>query len=109
MIDGLWTVAFQSNDDMGGGVVVISNDRVLGGDSSFTYIGEIQSNNDGNVTLTIAAKRFNSFLPPVIPGMTDYALRLSGSVGEKTMNLSGHVEGRPDMILSVIGTKKADL
>ena len=39
MFEGLWIVQFAGMEGKGGGVVVLTNGRALGGDGAFTYIG----------------------------------------------------------------------
>jgi hypothetical protein len=39
MLEGLWYVMFKTVIGAGGGVVVLLNGKLLGGDSGFTYVG----------------------------------------------------------------------
>ena len=41
MIDGLWTAEFgSSTGEFGGGVVVLQNGQILGGDGGYFYVGK---------------------------------------------------------------------
>lgn len=59
MIEGLWVVRFlgvgDPSMDLNGGVVVIETGRVLGGDSGYYYVGNIDSRGrrEWDISLTV--------------------------------------------------------
>jgi hypothetical protein len=107
MINGLWAVTFRSDVDLSGGVAVINNGRILGGDSSFTYVGQLKEKGDGTVTGSVEVTRFNSLLPAVIPGADFYTLMFSGKIDDKSLDFTGNAEGQG--ALNIIGSKAAPL
>ena len=46
----LWTVVFQTANGSSGGVAVLRDGKILGGDSQFYYIGEYQLSLDGQLS-----------------------------------------------------------
>jgi hypothetical protein len=58
MIEGLWTVEFKGPAGVGGGVVVVTKNQVLGGDSGFAYIGTYEFKApDFKATVSVAIQR----------------------------------------------------
>lgn len=61
MIEGLWVIKFLTpNDpemDLNGGVVVIETGRILGGDSGYFYVGEIEPAQNGVWNASVRVNR----------------------------------------------------
>ena len=77
MVEGFWLVQFEGVQGGGGGVAVLLNGKLFGGDSGYTYIGTYQL---AQTTLT-ARVHVHQFLPgiPNVLGMQgDFDLVISG-------------------------------
>ncbi len=108
-MEGLWTVEFGSNVGMfGGGVVVLANGKVMGGDGGYFYLGEFKLN----------ARHFHASIKvsPFIEGYESVfktlgqtlTLELVGSMTDETHAVAqGHPAGRPDLRLGVKMTKRS--
>ncbi len=105
MLNGFWSVTFSTNADIGAGVVTILNGDAMGGDSGFTYIGNIGAGENGAVSGELQVSRHSTFLDPVIPGMDHYTLVVSGSASNDQLNLIGAVKGRSDLQMKIVGKK----
>lgn len=108
MIDGLWTVIFRSNVDLGSGVVVANNGKLLGGDSGFTYIGGV-TNSNGHLSVRVKIEKFLPGAKSVLPGLDSYTLALAGKDSPDEIQFTGSVEGHPQATLTVTAKRRADL
>jgi hypothetical protein len=102
MIEAMWSAVFDANNQMiGTGIVVISNGKIMGGDSSFTYIGDCAVSN-GVVNAQLRVRKFSN-VPGIvsITGLNDYHLSLSGQVGHDNMTLVGHPQSLPNVTVTV--------
>uniref|UniRef100_UPI00333FFDA6 hypothetical protein n=1 Tax=Castellaniella defragrans TaxID=75697 RepID=UPI00333FFDA6 len=95
MINGFWTVAFQAPGDAGAGVVAINNNEIMGGDTSFSYVGPITKTDDGSIAGNLHIKRHSDLLPSLIPGKDDYFLHVSGKVVGDSFTLTGRFTDGP--------------
>jgi len=109
MLNGFWTVTFHTNVDAGAGVIVVNNGKVVGGDTSFTYIGPITHDSNGSVTGELQVSRHSKFLPPVAPGLENYALTLSGTASAESFDLIGKVKGQESAQMMIKGKRIASI
>ncbi|MCR4158825.1 hypothetical protein NUK34_08160 [Kerstersia gyiorum] len=109
MIEGFWTVIFRSQTDVGAGVVTVTNGKILGGDTSFTYTGPFEIDANGRIKGELAVRRHSKFLPSVLPGLDNYTLQISGSANNESLRLSGQIAGKNLPPLEIIGTKISTL
>jgi len=104
MIEGLWTVEFQTN--MGGpghgGVAVLRDGKVAGGDSGYYYVGTY-SVDDGNIQTVLEIKRYRSGHVSIFGPVDRVHLALSGKTDGFSMDVSGQVAG---IGVNVKGTKR---
>jgi T3SS negative regulator,GrlR len=101
-MNGLWTAEFGSNLGMfGGGVVILSNDRVLGGDNSYYYEGNcVITGNKLSATLQIV---------PFILGQSSvfgtvsrkFTLKLEGTAQGDLITAQGTLDFAPNLSLAV--------
>jgi hypothetical protein len=108
-MDGLWTAEFGSSAGIfGGGVVIFQEERILGGDGSYYYLGEYKLNGD-SFKATI---RVSPFLPNAESVFKtvgqDLTLDLAGSLtnGDRAV-AQGQARGVPDVRFGVKLTKRA--
>jgi hypothetical protein len=87
-MEGFWTAEFGSSVGIfGGGVAFFQNPRIMGGDSSYFYMGEYTLTGDA-FTAEIEVSPFIQGVPSVF-----------GTAGQKfTLNLVGTVEGQDRIV-----------
>lgn len=108
-IEALWAVQFVSTAQrVGGGVVVYETGRILGGDSAFVYVGS-GGVKDGIFSATVACKQYGGGMESVFGPIKEFTLQLSGPVDEQCMQLRGSIVGYPQMQLTAILTRAAEL
>lgn len=106
MIEGLWTVEFRTNaGTSGGGVVILRDSKVAGGDTGYYYMGSY-SVDDGNIQAVLEIKRYRAGHVSVFGAADRLQLALSGKTDGSSMDLSGRVAG---IQISVRGTKRESL
>jgi|SRR5580693_1262829 hypothetical protein len=89
---GFRTVQFAGLQGFGSGVASLTEDgQVLGGDSSFTYIGTYTRNLE-SIAAAIHVKRYSSDIPGVI-GMDEFDMQLTGVLQASLPVVEGVVPG----------------
>jgi hypothetical protein len=92
---------------LGGGVVVIENGRILGGDPSFIFIGDVRVSGE-NLEARVQVTKYNTMLPS-ITGFDNYVAVFEGRVNRQHMQLVGRIEGVPQVRLTVEMIRRAEL
>jgi hypothetical protein len=104
----LWSVRFSS--DLGihrGGVVVIEDGKILGGDSGFTYIGQLRTKRRQMIANMRVAK-YVVGAPPIF-GMDNFEVELTAQPDENQMSFTGFVVGLPQSTISIDMVRRAEL
>jgi hypothetical protein len=96
MVDGFWTVHFEAAGNRGAGVVVLTNGKVFGGDSGFTYSGSYSVSGD-TMTGEVNAQNFEPTVPSLL-GVSSYTLSLRGKITGDV--ISGQATNRRDLVWS---------
>lgn len=112
MIEALWSVEFLSNmGSHGMGVVVIETGRVLGGDSAFLYVGDVQVENGKTVHANIKVTKYNfkTDMESVFGPLKEFTLKVQGPLHDTQIVFAGHVAERPDMRIQVRAVRRAEL
>lgn len=91
MIEGLWIVKFLTpNDpqyDLSGGAVVIETGRVLGGDSGYFYVGELDPGEKGRWDIALQVTRHD---PTIVSAFGDVdTINLAGFLLEDGVDSFG--------------------
>ncbi|AVR02983.1 GrlR family regulatory protein [Pluralibacter gergoviae] len=112
MIDGLYSVFFQSNTsgfgvgaNIGSGVVTAKDNAINGGDFAFFYQGRIEGER-----LRLHVKQFNAQGTSVFGGLNDFFLNLvvhEQATGQYV--LDGTMEGQAQLNLRVVAHKISEL
>ncbi|WP_170925036.1 GrlR family regulatory protein [Serratia proteamaculans] len=106
MKDGLYAVNFRSNlQDFGSGIVSVKNDAINGGDYGFYYQGRVIDNK-----IKLSVRHYNPQAQSVFGNINNFHLNLN--VVEKAegyYELSGSMEGQPQLILTVTAKLQAAL
>ena len=100
MIDGLWTVQYYGPQGNSGGVVVLMNGRILGGDSGFYYVGSYKLNGDA-LEGKVSVKNFDPSIPNVIGVVGDFDLLIEGKVTGNSINGTGALATAPSAKIAV--------
>ena len=109
MFNGLWTVEFISTiNRYGRGVLVINENRLLGGDDGYYYFGTCNiTGNKINATITVIKYDENS--TSVFGDISHFQLNINGEIDEYKFSAVGTITGNPQVQIEVVGTKKEDL
>lgn len=88
MIDGLWTVEFSSSIGLFGmGVVVIKDNRVLGGDEGYYYYGNCYLE-DSNFHGELTVKRHNRNSISVFGDIEEFSFEFKGTLLQNEFNIA---------------------
>jgi len=109
-LEGLWTVSFQSNfQTFGTGVVVFMGEgRILGGDSSYYYDGNLKER-DNQAEANIKVVRFNKTGMAIFGNLDSFNLKVSGKITAPNMEMHGHMVEQPNMKITIKGKKIANV
>ena len=108
MIDGLWIMEFEGPKGVGGGVVVFTHGRALGGDNAFAYSGTFEIKGE-QLAATINVKNFNPSIHNVLGIPGDFDLVIAGRVEGEVIEATGHLLAHPDPKIVVRFRKLHDL
>ncbi len=110
MLEALWSVQFATPDgNAGGGVVIFETGRILGGDTSFYYVGTYEDvKEDGILNARIRVRRHWPGLPSMF-GLEDFELTLTGKVQPDNFGLVGSLVTDPSQKMAVQLNHVADL
>ena len=111
MIEALWSVEFVSNThSIGAGVAVFETGRVLGGDSSFMYVGDYKTEN-GIVHSNIHVTKYSNIgnMQSIFGPLTSFNLKVSGAVDPQTMVLTGTMIEQPQLQITIKAIRRVEL
>jgi len=109
MIEALWGIEFISNMNDGGyGVVVLETDRILGGDSSFVFVGSYEVKS-GIVYADVKCTNDRETLQSVFGNIKEFNLHLEGKLAHDEFILQGHMIENPSMEIGIKLTRRAEL
>ena len=109
MIEALYGIEFASNVDDGGyGVVVLETGRILGGDSSFVFVGSYEIMNS-IVSAEVKCTNDRKFLRSIFGDIDEFNLHLEGVPAHDEFILQGHMIENPSMRIEVKLTRRAEL
>jgi hypothetical protein len=108
MIDGLWTAKIQAGANSTSGVLVFTNERVLGGDSGFMWNGTFKVSGD-SLKADIHVKNYDPSVPPRLFGATEYDVSMYGNIKSDTISATGSSPVYQGVSVSLVLTKRAAL
>ncbi len=108
MFEGFYIVQFAGMEGKGGGVAVIQNGRVFGGDSAYTYIGEYEVKGD-RLFATVKVQNFEPAIGNVMGIKGDYTLSLALSLKDGALVGDGTTSAAPGFGLKVKLTLRSKL
>lgn len=113
MESGIYSVEFKSGNNLGmGGVLVIQNGTIHGGDLTYLYRGTYHATNDNpdSFTAKLTVSHYRGAVNAVVGSLKEFNLTLSlQEHGSNGFQAQGAVDGLPNAILIVEGSKRADL
>jgi len=110
MIDGLWTVEFEGVPNfLGGGIIVLSKNRLYGGDSQYFYTG-LYDLKGSNITAMVQVNAFVA-APESVFGTREkqFPIQLSGVVQDKQIKGLAIRPDNPKFQIQLTLRKRADL
>jgi hypothetical protein len=108
MIEGLWTVEFKGPTGVGGGVVVLTKNQVLGGDSGFAYNGTYEFKAP-DFKAAVSVRQFNASFQNVFGVRGNFDLVLNAKLQGSDIVGTGALASAPTAKISVHLKKQADL
>jgi hypothetical protein len=112
MTSGIFSAAFISSQNSGGfGVAIFSDNVIHGGDASYYYRGKYRLDHNNQMSGTIDVARYTTIQNSVFGPMDSFRLKLDGHivVNERAFELTGHIEGQPQMQIKIVLNKLEDL
>lgn len=111
MIEALYGVEFTSSLNIGGfGVAVLETGRILGGDSSFVFVGSYEIN-QGKINAKIKCTNDRKVLQSIFGDLDEFNLELIGESDGKhdEIILQGVMLENPSMRIGIKFTRRAEL
>jgi len=109
MLEAMWSVEFISNlNDSGYGVAIFETGRILGGDSSFTFIGSYEVVN-GNVQAKVKCSNYREALPSIFGDMKEFNLVFEGVPAQNEFEVCGYIPENTQMRIKAKLTRIAEL
>lgn len=108
MINGLWIVQFHGPQGNGGGVVVLIDGRVYGGDSGFSYVGSYELK-AASFKGRVSVRNFDPAIANVLGVVGDFELLLEGTVQGLSISGTAALASAPGARIVVRLTKRSDL
>ena len=109
MFKGLWKVAFNSDIFSGYGVIVFNGERILGGDSSYCYMGNYKVDNSGRIKADMKIQDHSNVLDSIFGKMSQFNLKLEGTSNKlDRFELDGYMIEDSTKKVHVKATKLSD-
>lgn len=109
MLDALYGIEFVSNKlESGYGVVIVEKGRILGGGSSFVYIGSYTESN-GVVVAKVHCKNDRRILGSVFGEVYEFNLVLEGVSAPSEFVIQGYMVENPAMRVGVKLSRRAEI
>lgn len=108
MLEGFWILRFDTPQYTGGGVCVLINGKVFGGDNGFAWVGTY-AGDDRLVKGRVHVRNFDPSVPSVLGLPNDYEMDFSGNVQGDTITGTAMVASQPQHSLPIRLIKRAIL
>jgi len=102
LAEGIYKVQFETLMGAGSGIVVVSGDRIRGGDDAFAYFGKLKPTENG-FTADIETKRHSPGRPTVF-NMEPVNIQLTGMFDGPNAICTGTAKQVPGLIFKVVLT-----
>lgn len=109
MLEAMYGIEFVSNSNDGGyGVAILETGRILGGDSSFIYVGSYEFKN-GLISANIKCTNDRNSLQSVFGDFQKFNLHLEGTPDHNEFLLRGYMIENQSHKIAVKLTRRAEL
>lgn len=108
MLDGLWILQIQPPPVTSGGVVVLINGKIFGGDNGFTWVGTYTVI-DRLIKGRVHVHNFDPDIKSVLGVPGDYDMHISGNVLGDTITGTAMIANQPQHSLAIRLDKRANL
>jgi hypothetical protein len=108
MVDGFYLMQLETIQGAGGGVIILSKNRVLGGDTGFYYVGQYEQQGQ-SLTARVTVRKFLDNVQSIFGIAGDYDVNLTATVEGNVINGKAVIPGHPEASLIVRLTKRSDL
>lgn len=105
--EALWSLEFMDNrEHHGGGIAVLYRNRVLGGNASFTYIGEYKRERE-NILFKVSVRRFNDYLPGLYKD--EFTFNAKGKYHDLDFIVTGSPDDDENFVMAVQCTRQGEI
>lgn len=108
MINGFWIVTIEGPSGTSGGIAVLVNGKIYGGDNGFSWIG-IYSLHDRLVKGRLQISNFNPNIASIFGYTSDYEMHFSGQLQDDVLIGTAVVANQPQHSLGLRLAKRAEL
>lgn len=110
MQSGIYAAVFKSNNNtFGSGVAVFFNHAIHGGDAAYYYRGKCILGENQKITGNIDVVKYSNVSNSVFGPLNSFRLLLNGVVKDNGFELSGQVEGKPQLMITITLQKMEEL
>lgn len=107
MVSGIYEVRFRSStQDFGGGLVVVKDGSVNGGDANFLYTGTFDAQQD-NAKAVISVDKWKPGNTSIV-AIDHFKADFDGIITNDAIKLSGSVQGHSNLQITVTGRRVGD-
>ncbi|WP_438859950.1 hypothetical protein [Achromobacter spanius] len=108
MIEAVWALKFgRYGVQEGAGVMVLDAGRIVGGDSSISFVGTYTVQ-DEKLTAKVHVKRHSRFSVNIFE-IDEFDLVITGVAEAKQLRLLGEVAGQPGAVVQILATRDSEL
>ena len=105
--EALWSIEFVDNEEHhGGGIAVLQNKRILGGNTSFTYVGDYHLEG-GDIICNAHIRRFNDVMPGIYKD--DFHLSVRGRFDDLQFIATGAPLDDDSLLIAVQFTRQGEI
>lgn len=108
MVEGFWVLYFETPQFTGGGVAMLLNGRIFGGDDGFTWIGTY-TGDERLFKGRVMVRNFNPSVQSIFGIGGDYEMHISCNVDGDQISGTAMVAGQPQNTVGLRMLKKANL
>jgi len=91
----------------GGGVVVVHNGKILGGETGYTYIGSLRKDR-GQLAVRMRVSKYVTGVQSIL-GLDHFDMELTGPPDGNQIRLDGFIVGTPQQDISIDMVRRAEL
>ena len=108
MLDGFWILRIQPPPVASGGVAVLINGKIFGGDAGFTWVGTYTAD-ARMVKARIHVRNFDPDIQSAFGIQGDYDMHISGNIDGTVVTGTAMVANQPQHSVAFRLEKRADL